>query len=901
MNTFIPNPMCAFFGLGGFEIVIILFVLLVGAAFWIGVIWFAIRLLKSLEKRNRPPQVPPSVPVTVTGSRCPQCGKVIASDSPQGLCPACLMKAGLGSHFGEAGEPPKNPGPAMTLEELSRLFPQLELLELLGQGGMGTVYKARQSQLDRLVALKILSPQLSRDPAFAERFSREAKALARLNHPNIVGVYDFGKAGDLYYFIMEYVDGMNLWQLEQSKKRLSPEEAFAIVPKICDALQYAHDEGVVHRDIKPGNILIDKKGRVKIADFGLAKLLGKELQPLGITQSRVLMGTPHYMAPEQIEKPLQVDHRADIYSLGVVFYEMLTGELPIGRFAPPSQKVQIDVRLDDVVLRTLEKEPQRRYQQAGEVKTDVEKVAGSGTKPAVNPHVSGKSGTTWKLGLFLILIVVGLISISLFVRSRVSRRMPSAVVSPVMNPESLPSSVSASQIINLTLQKYKSADSFYATGTSVAEIRYPDSEGRQPFSVLSSFSIHLQRPSSCLIKWDEVVTPTYTSKGAVWSDGEQSFKRIDDNLFKLADFQTALHSDDQSFGESTKFIPGLFFEKGSNWLSRVTQWTLDPEEAVNSENCYVIRGLLDTDQVTVWIRKKDFLVKQRRRAVNMTSIQPPELTDEEIARRLGPGVTTERIERWKMLSRNSYFTTQNIVMFKTDLFEQIEVDRPMSTNLFHQSSTALAKSEEPVEPAKATTNGPAIWLRNPAATADLIDLSLFYNLGFNDDMGSKTLFENNLANLPHGLQEFGGTKFDVRGILQLASLNSDSYIDFPKQFTGIPVERSAARLHLLGGTCWTDNDGTQTAKVILHYVDGSIQELPLTYGEHFRDWTYISDQTEEATRAKVVWAKQNAVGRIVRIYKTTIENPRPDRKIQTLDFVSNMSNAAAFVIAVTAE
>ena len=173
---------------------------------------------------------------------------------------------------------------------------------------------------------------------------------------------------------MEYVDGLNLRQLEQAG-RLSPREALAIVPQICDALQFAHDEGIVHRDIKPENILLDKKGRVKIADFGLAKILGREPDALRLTGAKDVMGTPHYMAPEQIEHPQDVDHRADIYSLGVVFYEMLTGELPLGKFQPPSQKVQVDVRLDEVVLHALEKEPERRYQQASEVKTDVETIA----------------------------------------------------------------------------------------------------------------------------------------------------------------------------------------------------------------------------------------------------------------------------------------------------------------------------------------------------------------------------------------------------------------------------------------------------------------------------------------------------------------------------------------------
>jgi len=282
---------------------------------------------------------------------------------------------------GEAATIPKPPAPAFDVADVARHFPQLEILELLGQGGMGVVFKARQPQLDRLVALKIMLPEFAKDPRFAERFTREARALAKLNHPNIVAVYEFGQAGKgdaaaapgFFYFLMEYVDGANLRAMLQGG-HLRPEQAFAIVPKICDALQFAHDEGIMHRDIKPENILIDKKSRVKIADFGLAKILGRETAKESITVTGAGMGTPKYMAPEQIENAKTVDHRADIYSLGVVFYEMLTGELPLGRFAPPSQKVQVDVRLDEVVLHTLEKEPARRYQHASELKTDVESI-----------------------------------------------------------------------------------------------------------------------------------------------------------------------------------------------------------------------------------------------------------------------------------------------------------------------------------------------------------------------------------------------------------------------------------------------------------------------------------------------------------------------------------------------
>lgn len=309
---------------------------------------------------------------TASASRCPQCNKPLAAGPLQGLCPECLLRAGFAT--GTQAIPKAAPFIPPTPAELAALFPQLEIIELIGQGGMGAVYRARQPALDRTVALKILPPHAGRSPGFAERFNREARTLARLNHPNIVAVHEFGSAGDYPYFVMEYVDGITLRHL-LATTRPGPREALAIVPQICDALQFAHDRGVVHRDIKPENILLDRHGTVKIADFGLAKLIGGDAPDLSITSEHDVMGTPHYMAPEQVEQPLAVDHRADIYSLGVVFYQMLTGELPLGRFAPPSRKVLIDVRLDEIVLRALEKEPERRYQQASGLRTEVESIA----------------------------------------------------------------------------------------------------------------------------------------------------------------------------------------------------------------------------------------------------------------------------------------------------------------------------------------------------------------------------------------------------------------------------------------------------------------------------------------------------------------------------------------------
>jgi serine/threonine protein kinase len=258
-------------------------------------------------------------------------------------------------------------------EELARIFPQLEVLEFVGQGGMGAVYKARQPALDRLVAIKVLPPEAGRDPAFADRFTREALSLARFNHPNILAIYDFGEADGLFYIIMEFVAGKDLRQLLRTGP-LTEALSLPLIAQVCDALQYAHNAGVVHRDIKPENILLDARGQVKIADFGLAKLVGLPPAYLSLTSSRDVMGTVYYMAPEQLLQAHHVDHRADLYSLGVVLYEMLTGELPVGRFAPPSQRAKVDARLDAIVLRALAPKPEDRYQDAIDIKREVEAV-----------------------------------------------------------------------------------------------------------------------------------------------------------------------------------------------------------------------------------------------------------------------------------------------------------------------------------------------------------------------------------------------------------------------------------------------------------------------------------------------------------------------------------------------
>lgn len=303
---------------------------------------------------------------------CPQCGTIAASELPGGLCATCLMAVARRSLSERdlARTQSANQLESPELAEMTRLFPDFEILELIGRGGMGAVYKAREKSLDRIIALKVFLYRPD-DPEFAARFQREARALARLKHPNIVTVYSTGQRERLHYLTMDFIDGVNLRQLT-AEERLPPQLALQMVPQLCDALQYAHDAGVVHRDIKPENLMLDTNGQIHIADFGLAKV--NNALDGTLTRSQQIMGTLNYMAPEQRESPMVVDHRADIYSLGVVIYEMLTGELPIGRFQPPSDKSDIDQRLDEVVMRALEKEPGRRYQQASEFKTGLESV-----------------------------------------------------------------------------------------------------------------------------------------------------------------------------------------------------------------------------------------------------------------------------------------------------------------------------------------------------------------------------------------------------------------------------------------------------------------------------------------------------------------------------------------------
>jgi predicted Ser/Thr protein kinase len=260
--------------------------------------------------------------------------------------------------------------------------------EVLGRGGMGVVYKATQLSLNRPVAIKVLPEEVCGQPQFVERFKREVDILSRLSHPNVVTVFERGEIDGRLYVIMEYVQGTSLREVMR-KGPLPSAEALVIVRGVLSALEHAHLKGIIHRDIKPENVLVAPGGILKVADFGLSRLLGPE-EATRLTHTQLLLGTFEYMAPEQREKAKQADERADIYATGVVLYEMLAGELPIGHFAALSRKrpKECDSRIDEIVERSLAKSPDDRYQRASEMGAAVSRVLSTAMAPEPPPAVA---------------------------------------------------------------------------------------------------------------------------------------------------------------------------------------------------------------------------------------------------------------------------------------------------------------------------------------------------------------------------------------------------------------------------------------------------------------------------------------------------------------------------------
>ncbi|MFM9172086.1 MAG: Stk1 family PASTA domain-containing Ser/Thr kinase [Acidimicrobiaceae bacterium] len=259
-----------------------------------------------------------------------------------------------------------------------------EIGKRIGRGGMAEIFQARDILLDRPVAMKVLFPEFATDPAFVERFRREAQAAANLNHPNIVAVYDWGKVNNTYYIAMEYVNGRTLADILKQSGTLTPMQVCDVMSEVASALISAHQNGVIHRDIKPGNILVSTTGQVKVADFGIARALGAGVEQ-GLTQTGAVMGTATYFSPEQAQG-VSTDQRSDIYSLGVVMYEMLSGTAPftgenavaiaykqVHEYAMPLDQrlASVPPEVAAIVAKCMEKSPADRYSSAEEVRDEL--------------------------------------------------------------------------------------------------------------------------------------------------------------------------------------------------------------------------------------------------------------------------------------------------------------------------------------------------------------------------------------------------------------------------------------------------------------------------------------------------------------------------------------------------
>jgi serine/threonine-protein kinase len=287
-----------------------------------------------------------------------------------------------------------------------------KILTKIGQGAMGSIYKALQISMDRIVAIKCLAPKYSQNDKFRERFLREARAVARLNHPNIIQGIDVGDSNGVHYFAMEYIDGPTVGELLKRGGALDEKRALNIVTQIARALQHAFNHGIIHRDIKPDNIMLTREGVAKLCDLGLAKLPTKDDGDASGTRPGASMGTPYYIAPEQARGEQNVDTRADIYSLGSSFYHMVAGEVPfVGQSAadviskhltepvtPPRVKNPlVSGAVDWVIVKMMQKTREDRYQTPTELVRDLEAIAQGGAPEGYVQEEQAKSSAIPKL------------------------------------------------------------------------------------------------------------------------------------------------------------------------------------------------------------------------------------------------------------------------------------------------------------------------------------------------------------------------------------------------------------------------------------------------------------------------------------------------------------------------
>jgi tRNA A-37 threonylcarbamoyl transferase component Bud32 len=294
--------------------------------------------------------------------------------------------------------PAASPGSSPGLPPPRLQIPGYQVGEAIAKGGMATVYKAVQISLNRAVAVKVLDPDLAKNPEGVARFRKEAAVLSALNHNSIVGVIDAGEAGGQIYLIMEYVPGTTLRYLLENVQ-VPMEKLINYVQQVLTALEYAHQKGVVHRDVKPENVIISRDHTVKLADFGIAGLtadaFGMDIAGLtqGLTKTSVALGTVNYIAPEQRKNAHNVGPPADIFSTGVVLYEILTGDVPVGAFDPPSkQNPNVPASFDAVVMKSLKNDPKERFQTAPEMKQAIQAALDQATS-ASNPAAPGQASS----------------------------------------------------------------------------------------------------------------------------------------------------------------------------------------------------------------------------------------------------------------------------------------------------------------------------------------------------------------------------------------------------------------------------------------------------------------------------------------------------------------------------
>jgi predicted Ser/Thr protein kinase len=881
-------------------------------------------------------------------------------------------------HFGteaDLTDPGVKGAPPPSIEEIALHFPQLDILACLGRGGMGVVYKARQKSLDRVVALKLLAPERGSDPAFAERFAREAQALARLDHPHIVTIYDFGQAGGFFYLLMEYVDGVTLRHLLHGG-RIAPREALAIVPQICDALQFAHDHGIVHRDIKPENILLDRRGQAKVADFGLAKLVGPGGEPATVagegpagaspemTEAGKVMGTPRYMAPEQRERPAEVDHRADIYALGVVLYQMLTGELPDEKqLQPPSRRVHLDVRLDEIVLRALEKEPERRYANATEFKTHLETVAASTPPPAppippVPPVAAAPAGSPVPADVraqvtapaIAMMIVSALdlaaLCIGLLIGAVVLMAMPllggmigASQVSLNVFPVVPWMGAMAGLVILLVvgwlvlhvaaaiyvivaarrmhgLRRYRSACTGAILLIVVGALGVLFSIA-SPTHLLTAFwslvelgvsiwaLVVLRRPE-VKAAFDQAA-PTIPVPAPV--DPAESLRQLSTPAIGLI-VGSALHL--------------LFIRVVASFLLGNAGFLHD----------LFVPGAPASIGFPMWARQATFL------AVIVLLLLPPLLTFIGALRMrqlrgrgfaiaaailaivtfqgFGFGlvfgiwslVVLSRREVQAAFTQAESRSRSGGCLLATAVLAGCIVAALVAGELFWVfASHRRAVASIPAQPVHSSVQLPSPPV---AETTDLplpplpkgaLDLAPYWTSRFLADTDEKSYGLRPLR----GLHSFDGIPFLVGGQIFLtgaeASARSTSDTPSPDQVS-IPVGRAFDELHLLHAVHWQDPVGVVIATLRFVYADGDTRSIPLRYGVHLLDWQRLPGEDVEPLSdpaSKIVWRGPGTPGwsATSRAIATTIPNPRPGEVVDRLEFISNHVRSSYTLLAAT--